>query len=1344
MATVLEESDTIGRGSRPPATPGSGVRGPDARAAALDRIVAGVNANLELGAVFEDVLDASQDLFGADVAGLWLLEPGSHPFRLAALRGADIGVVEGATRAAADLPVLGERVMREQQPIVLDQDDLGPELLAVYRSEGLRTVAIAPLQFREEPVGMLALGHRTPYDWNPHELALYTAFVNQIASAVVNGRLYGSVRDGAARLRAIQELSSRLSRIQNVEGIGAAIVAEADQLIEHDSIRVYRVDHDTRMCEPVAFQGEFAGIDNPPPEMLRLAVGEGLTGWVALHNLTIRLGDAYADPRARHIGESLGSMSMMLVPMTYEERVLGVIVVSKSGYDRYSEDDQRTLEIFAGYAAQALVNAEAFAQVHRQRQELHRRLESQRRLLEVNERLMATLDPGGVLEMIADSLKTVVSYDALTIYRVDHVAAVRRAVVARDSFAEAILSHESPLDAGITGWVVHNREAVLANDAHLDPRSMHIPGTPEEPESMIVCPLVLAGDVIGTLNLSRMGEDDAHFTQDEFELVQLFAGQASIALRNAEAHGAVVTRAERDALTGLRNHGAFQREIGEWVEVGAPFVLLMLDLDSFKSYNDAHGHPAGDTLLARIGLAMRDAIRADDRVYRYGGDEFAILLTGMPVAEAREVAERVRASVALLTAGDGPLVTVTVGLARFPDDGATKDDMVAAADRALYLAKPTDIGRGASNDPTRDLFLAAVDETTYRLLERLEPSQLLRAIVERAAGMVGVEHGYLYLLEDDGRGSAELVARVGIGAFEPHVGYRLPPGTGLGWAVVHSGLPQVVDDYDAYAERAPDLELGSFGAVCAVPLTSGDEVLGVIGLASGIPARPFSARESAAVTRFAQLASVALDNARLFERAQTEVRQRAHAALHDLLTGLPNRTLLLNRLTELVEASSDGAADDAFPAGERTRDERAADGSAAARGGGGRIGMILLDIDRFKVVNESLGHAAGDALLVEVARRLARAARRSDTVARLGSDEFGILLVPLRSTREAERVAARIERIFAKPFDLDGREVAVGASLGLAVGRTRGTQAADVLKQAEIALHRAKADPVRSVVTFDPEMSAETMDRAILEHDLRRAIERAELRLYYQPLVDLRSGAIVGLEALLRWQHPERGIVPPLSFIPLAEETGLILPIGRWVLRTACDQVRGWQRRHPSAGPLFVSVNLSAREFARADLVQDVAAILDATGLDPATLELEITESVVMDQSEASVERLRGLRALGVRLVLDDFGTGYSSLSYLRRLPLDTIKIDQSFVAGLGSDDANLPIVQAIIGLAHGLGIDVVAEGIETAEQLAWLRQLGCDRGQGYLYARPLPAAELEALLAASPGDRVVLPALDA
>ncbi|HEY5436129.1 MAG TPA: EAL domain-containing protein [Candidatus Limnocylindrales bacterium] len=1319
MALALNEDAPVRRNVVSARARATSARTHEARAVALRRVVAEVSANLELTQVFEDVLDSSQALFGADVAALWLMDPGRHPLRLAAHRGLDPELIEAVAALKQEDDSAAMRAIAERRPLVLARPEAAPRFAGIYARLGFRTINFVPLVFRDESAGLLVLYHRSPYDWTPDELELCTSFASGMATAVANARLFSSVREGAARLRAIQELSSRLNRIQDVEGIGEAIVAEADRLISHDTIRVYRVDHVSQTCEPIAFQGEFMGIGRPSAEQLRVRIGEGLTGWVALHNRTLRLGDAEADPRFLQVGGLRGAESMLLVPMAWDSRVVGVIVVSRTGFDQFGDDDERTLEIFAGFAAQAMVNAEAFDQVHRQRQELAHRLESQRRLLEVNERLLSTLDPASVLEMIADSLKAVVSYDSLTIYRVDRLAWVRRAVVARDRFAELIMSHEGSLDVGITGWAIRNGEAVLANDAHVDPRSIQIPGTPEEPESMICCPLLVAGEVIGTLNMARMGGVESHFSRDEFELVQLFAAQASIALRNAEAHGAVVTQAAHDALTGLRNHGAFQRELGEWIGEGEPFALLMLDLDAFKPYNDAHGHPAGDALLARIAHAMAEAVRDGDRVFRYGGDEFAILVPRVGETGAREVADRVRTAIATLTATFGPPVTASVGIAVYPDHGPGKDALVAVADRALYLAKPATRTRGTADDPTRDLYLAAVDETTIKLLERLEPRELLREIVERAAALVGVRHGFLYLLEDDGRGDVDLVARVGLGVFEAYEGYHLPKGAGVGWSVVGSGSPVVVDDYDAYPHRAHDLPRGAFGAVCAVPLTSGDETLGLIGLASGEIGRSFSEREVGALARFGQLASVALDNGRLFERAQTEVRSRAHAALHDMLTGLPNRTLLLNRLAEELEGAQ-------HPAG--------------GRPSGARIGLVLLDLDRFKVVNESLGHAAGDLLLTQVGRRLVKAARSTDTVARLGSDEFGILLGAVRSVREAQLVAARIEAAIAEPFDLDGREVSVGASLGLAVGRAVVTYPGDLLKEAEIALHRAKLDPLRSTVLFDPEMRAQTLERAALEHDLRRAIERSELRLYYQPLVDLATGRVLGMEALLRWQHPVRGLVPPLSFIPLAEETGLILPIGRWVLETACRQAREWQRQVPAAASLVVSVNLSARQFAQADLITNVAAILDHVGLAPGSLELEITESVVMDQSEAAIERLKGLRALGVKLVLDDFGTGYSSLSYLRRLPLDTIKIDRSFVSGMGTDEADLPIVQAVISLAHGLGVDVVAEGIETEQQLVRLRELACDRGQGFYFARPLPPDDLRALFAATLDDRLVLP----
>jgi diguanylate cyclase (GGDEF)-like protein/PAS domain S-box-containing protein len=435
------------------------------------------------------------------------------------------------------------------------------------------------------------------------------------------------------------------------------------------------------------------------------------------------------------------------------------------------------------------------------------------------------------------------------------------------------------------------------------------------------------------------------------------------------------------------------------------------------------------------------------------------------------------------------------------------------------------------------------------------------------------------------------------------------------------------------------------------------------------------------------------------ERTRAEAALE-HQAFHDALTGLPNRVLFMDRLTHAL--------------------------TRAARQGG-TVGVLFLDLDRFKLINDSLGHGAGDALLVAVAARLQDCVRVEDTVARFGGDEFAILLADLDDVDATLRAAERIIQDLDAPFRLDGHDVVTAASIGISTGAPVHT-AADVLRDADAALYRAKAKGRGRYEVFDETMNAKALERLELEADMRAALERGEFLVYYQPKVALDSGRVEGMEALVRWQHPTRGLISPVAFVPLAEETGLIRPLGQWVLEEACRQTRRWCEQAPDLG-LVTSVNLSARQFQQPTLVEDVERALRVSGVSPKAIQLEITESVAMEDAETTIETLYRLKGLGVQLAIDDFGTGYSSLAYLKRFPVDALKIDRAFVSGIQVNGEDASIVNAVASLGHALNLSVVAEGIETAEESRHVHALGCEVGQGYYFAKPLAAADADAFV---------------
>ncbi len=590
----------------------------------------------------------------------------------------------------------------------------------------------------------------------------------------------------------------------------------------------------------------------------------------------------------------------------------------------------------------------------------------------------------------------------------------------------------------------------------------------------------------------------------------------------------------------------------------------------------------------------------------------------------------------------------------------------------------------------------AVNELSARALSGDSAEDLLDAAIGKAAEILAVSAAYV--VETLGDGGA--VARASAGGTPDHIGVRFDasPDTLTG-AALASGGSVVIEDFAADARfgagSATTTATGMFGGACFV-IRLPERVWGMICVLHA-RRRVFTSDDLLFLESVANVIGSAIERS----AAESTIR---HQAMHDALTGIPNRALLLDRLGLALERA----------ARDRTL-----------------VGVLYIDLDRFKDVNDSYGHSTGDALLVAAAERLTATLRPGDTIARVGGDEFAVVAEALTCPEEALAMA---ERLLLALLDPDNS--LPGASIGVAV-RKGGDSPEDAMRDADTALYRAKASGRGRVELFDNEMRARMLDRLQTEADLRGALERREFDLYYQPIVALADGVVTGLEGLVRWRHPTRGLIPPVAFISIAEETGAIIELGRFVIARACADAARWNVISPATPRISVNVNLSAVQLGDTGLPEFIAISLAASGIAASQLGLEITESVVIDDDPEHAARLLEIKALGVRLLLDDFGTGYSSFGHLRRFPLDVLKLDRSFVAGMGRDETDTAIVVATRQLARALGLDVVAEGVETREQLVSLQGIGCEYAQGYYFARPLTRETVDALVAADPPWRI-------
>jgi diguanylate cyclase (GGDEF)-like protein len=902
------------------------------------------------------------------------------------------------------------------------------------------------------------------------------------------------------------------------------------------------------------------------------------------------------------------------------------------------------------------------------------------------------------------------------------------------------INADHPEGRGLCGNAFRSRQACISNDMRADTRGSAFHQFIHSDGAMAgaAFPLLVSGQAVGVMFF--ISSEKETFTPEFAELLQRLADNVSFAIgafdraeekARAESQQERLTRmlaalsATNEAIVRATSRPELFDLVCEAAASGGRFTMTSIALSKPDSeYLDVVAAAGPTALSARLATISVDEMRPEGRGLcgQAVRSRRACIMNdylGDPNAEAFHHRARIDgtnsgASFPLLVRGAVVGVMSFMALEKGTFTPEFVDLLQRLVDNVAFALEnfdqADDKARTEVQKERLTRMLAALSSTNEAIIRATSRAELFDLVCEAAAkGGKFTSTSIMLMKPDDDY--LDVVAAAGptaVSARQVRVSASVmrPEGHGLSGKAIRSRQACIINDYladasvKAFHDRARNDGCNSGGAF---PLFVQGRVVGVMVYIS-LEKETFTPEFAELLQRLVDNVSFALENFdRVDEKARADERIE-YLASHDSLTSLPNREMFNGMLRRAIDAAA--------------RYKR-------------QFALLFIDLDRFKVINDSLGHDAGDMLLVEIGGRLRRALRSSDVVARLGGDEFVVILEETAERDQVERIAGNLLSMLSQPLQLSGHECHTTASIGIAMYPSDGADIQTLTKNADMAMYLAKEDGKNGFRFFSREVKTQSIERLTMETALRRALERDQFTLHYQPKIDIASGQITGVEALLRWNHPDLGTVAPGQFIPLAEETGLIVPIGRWVLKEACAQNMAWQRR--GLRPVTMAVNLSPRQFADVHLLQDIDEALVASGMSPVLLQLEVTESMVMRNVSRAIKVLDAIQSRGIRLAIDDFGTGYSSMSLMKQFPIDTIKIDRSFVRDLPVDSEDQAIAQAIISMGKALGMTVIAEGVETAEQEAFLRSHACDEMQGFLFSRPLPARQMASLLRGEP-----------